>query len=723
MIANPMLKWVKKLLQGKSARNCRPSSWSMNRGTRSLRFTVETLEDRVTPTTFVVDNILDTAGSGSLGNVTLRYAVTNAVNGDSITFSPAIFNSTISLASTLPITTNVAIIGDGANMTIDGGAAVQDFNVSAAVTGATISGLTIQNGLSSTGSGINNSGVLTLTNDTIINNGAIGNFANYDGGGIYNSGTMTIIDSTIAGNASFFNGGGIFNTGSLTMRESTVTGNAAFTSGGGIDNFGTLSLTNDTIAYNIGWGNYSFVPFNGGGVANNGTMTMDNCIVTGNNNSDITGTYTGSFNLIGAAATGLSTSLANNGGETPTLALLPGSSAIAAGNPTLAGSLSQNAVISTPIVDVGAFQYSTQAAPTVTLNTGNLPYNATTLIIISGHKLRHRPDPRQRGFFSVVTSADNVTGVVTAATNTSLTVNLSGLSPASINQDLDAVVTVGTLNSGSPVQVATVGPFQAPPTVSANPANLPDSSMTLTINGTGFDGTTPGNNLVSFNLGVTGTVTASTTTTLTVTLTTPPTSLGALNAVVTTSGISSGAPVLVGTEVNGTWDVTDASVTGTPPGSASLSDVTLPYAVTNTLSGDTIVFDPTIYGSTITLTSTLSIAKNITIAGPGSSNIAVSGGGLVQVFNVTSAVTAATISGITIENGFLYGYGGRGGDIANAGTLTLADSTITGGSAQYGGGINNSGTLYLTDSTVAANTNGVFFSFGSGLSLTSAQRT
>ena len=62
----------------------------------------------------------------------------------------------------------------------------------------------------------------------------------------------------------------------------------------------------------------------------------------------------------------------------------------------------------------------------------------------------------------------------------------------------------------------------------------------------------------------------------------------------------------VGTEVNGTWTVTD---TNGAAGSGALNDVTLPYAIAHALNGDTIDFDPTLTnGIPITLTSTLTIA-------------------------------------------------------------------------------------------------------------------
>lgn len=84
------------------------------------------------------------------------------------------------------------------------------------------------------------------------------------------------------------------------------------------------------------------------------------------------------------------------------------------------------------------------------------------------------------------------------------------------------------------------------PSVTSSANLIAQAATTITINGTSFS-STPGENTVAFNLGAVGTVTAATSQTLTVTFTTGPTTGGALTAVVTTLGISSGDPVQVAT--------------------------------------------------------------------------------------------------------------------------------------------------------------------------------
>ena len=160
--------------------------------------------------------------------------------------------------------------------------------------------------------------------------------------------------------------------------------------------------------------------------------------------------------------------------------------------------------------------------------------------------------------------------------------------------------------------------------------------------------------------------------------------------------------------------LTTASLTVLPAQLASAATLTvttcansgtgsLPVVVAGASSGDTITFASGLScppASPITVgTLGLSIAKNLTITGPGPRTMAVTGGDY-GVLDITSGVVA--ISGLTIEGG---SNGGNGGDIINGGTLTLTDSTISGSSVGGdGSGIYNTGTLTLTGSIVSGNT-------------------
>jgi parallel beta-helix repeat protein len=156
-------------------------------------------------------------------------------------------------------------------------------------------------------------------------------------------------------------------------------------------------------------------------------------------------------------------------------------------------------------------------------------------------------------------------------------------------------------------------------------------------------------------------------------------------------------------------------------GDASTSG-SLPYEVANASAGDSIAFELSPSCSLITLSATIDISQNITIDGPGQSELAVSGNNAVADFSVGLNV-AADISGLTIEDGSAEHGGGvenngtlnltqctvtenagyAGGGIWNAGILTVLESTVSHNSAALGGGVFNSATASITDSTVSDN--------------------
>ncbi len=579
------------------------------------------------------------AGSGSLTDVTLPYAVSHALSGDTIAVPNGL--GVITLNATLTLTQSIAIDGYASWATaISGNNSVRAFSINSGVT-ATIYALTIENGLANSGAGIYNTGNLTLSDDAITDCGSPSNTANRYGAGIYNSGTLLMVGSTVSNNVCYSDGGGIYNSGTANLYNDTIFANEAYTDGGGIANVGTLSLTSCTVADNSGWNNASNLPLNGGGIFQNGMASLDNTIVAGDSTTgagpDIDGSVTANYSLIGNISgttysgsnnflnfsAGLASALAYNGGSVPNLALLPGSVALETGDPAQAGIISQNYAFRPLTPDIGAYQ---------------------TLM-----------------------------------------------------------------------------------TVTSSTANIPDDSPTITINGTGFS-TTPADNTITFNDGVVGTVVTASSTQLVVNVNTPPTSLGNLTALVHSGSDDSGLPVQVGTEVNATWTVTDLNGN---TGSGSLTDMTLPHAVSHALSGDTINFAGALSGQTITLNSTLTIGQSYTINGLGAANVAISGNNAVGVFSVNSNVTGATILGLTIENGHAADGAGihnggilslidvaisnnatlntaadnyDGAGVYNSGTLNVYGSTINGNSAfTDGGGIYNTGTALLSNSTIFGN--------------------
>jgi hypothetical protein len=230
---------------------------------------------------------------------------------------------------------------------------------------------------------------LTLAASTVA-----GNLSDFgDGGGIANAGALTVMRSTISGNVAYAaNGGGIANTGTLTIEDSTLSGNSAvFGSGGGVSNTFALSMYDDTVSGNT-------ADLSGGGLDNEafqgGTVTLDNTIVAGDSctqnprtadvidNADLDGSHlVGGNDLIGSGdhrtltrtLVGVAPKLGplqDNGGPTWTLALLPGSPAIDAGDTSLVPPsirTDQRGVghprIGQGQVDIGAFEHQSLRPP------------------------------------------------------------------------------------------------------------------------------------------------------------------------------------------------------------------------------------------------------------------------------------------------------------------------------------------------------------------------
>lgn len=217
--------------------------------------------------------------------------------------------------------------------------------------------------------------------------------------------------------------------------------------------------------------------------------------------------------------------------------------------------------------------------------------------------------------------------------------------------------------------------------------------------------------------------------------------------------------------------LTDNNPTGGGQGSGFYGD--LRYALTHAQSGDTINFS---VSGTINLSGALpTLNRNLSINGPGANRLTVDGAGgsvFAVVNNATVVISGLTITGgigngggvfnagtltlnscavngnragdptngggtgagiwnytsgkltlnrSTVSDNSVYGNSSynpsRGGGIANYGTLTLINSTVSGNSASEGagGGISNTlsgSTLTLKNSTIAGNT--VTGAIGSG---------
>ena len=178
-------------------------------------------------------------------------------------------------------------------------------------TQATIESCVLKNNAANTGGGIDNSGTLNVANSTIS-----GNLATNSGGGIHNSGrfggNLKVSNCTLSGNGADV-GGGIYNFGEdavVALHNCTLSGNGARVAGGifndGYVGIARLSSTNSILALNAG----------GDIVHERSTVDIANYNLIGDRDGDP---------RLGP--------LADNGGPTMTMALLPGSPCIDAGDP------------------------------------------------------------------------------------------------------------------------------------------------------------------------------------------------------------------------------------------------------------------------------------------------------------------------------------------------------------------------------------------------------
>jgi hypothetical protein len=396
------------------------------------------------PANIIIVTNTDDSGPGSL-----RDALAAAVDGDIID-ATGISGTILLTSGELQITTAVAINGPGGtSLTIDGNGTFRVFDN--LTSGATIAGFAITNGSApgGNGGGIFNEGgnsatlrlsdcivsgnsadfgggIFNLNGALIVNNCTIsGNGAAFSGGGITNSAsdaaaTLTITDSTISDNSATANdGGGILNgaagsvasLASVIVSNSTLSGNSATGNGGAVanvadvPNLARLTITNSTISDNS-------ATANGGGIYNQGNAqfqigsTILNAGSSGENIFNGGQATSLGYNLSSDDGAGILTGtgdqintdpmlgpLQDNGGPTFTHALLPGSPAIDAGDPSFAPppSFDQRGPgfdrVSGGRIDIGSFELQV-SGPTPTPRPSPTPRIAPTP--------RPRPTPPPR---------------------------------------------------------------------------------------------------------------------------------------------------------------------------------------------------------------------------------------------------------------------------------------------------------------------------------------
>ncbi|WP_148073220.1 choice-of-anchor Q domain-containing protein [Bythopirellula goksoeyrii] len=234
----------------------------------------------------------------------------------------------------------------GAGMRVDNQATIVDSNISGNViygsegwggglfvTGvADIATSTISHnesrGFQSVGGGIFSEAQTTITRSLVYANAIYGDDG--FGGGIFHNLPLTLDNSTVSGNlagGSSEAGGGIFSNANLTLRQSTITNNRASFLVGGVWNqeHATIlegSIVADNTAHSVEKDMFQF----------NGSIQANYSLI-GNSTGSTLGGNSGIGNLLNVSP--LLGPLADNGGPTKTHALLPGSPAIDAGDPSV----------------------------------------------------------------------------------------------------------------------------------------------------------------------------------------------------------------------------------------------------------------------------------------------------------------------------------------------------------------------------------------------------
>lgn len=182
----------------------------------------------------------------------------NFGDNDTVTFAPALVNSTITLArGELTIAGTVTIVGSGQTIDADYGSRVMYLN----------------------------NATLIASNLTLTRGYASGAGRDANGAGLYlYSANAKLTDVTISHNFALGDGGGIdLQGGTVSLSQSTVSANTAVRSTGGISVYGTLAVDGSVIAANDGaktGGIAIFSGYAGGGYGGYGSTIPSTATIT-----------------------------------------------------------------------------------------------------------------------------------------------------------------------------------------------------------------------------------------------------------------------------------------------------------------------------------------------------------------------------------------------------------------------------------------------------------
>jgi hypothetical protein len=327
---------------------------------------------------FSVGQVNNNGGGGIFNGNGAQAIIDDVLIGDT---NPGGANATLAMGGgifnfkgILTIRNNTRIIGNSSRFFSAGPTDIGGGGIATALATTTVTDTTIASNTAASGGGFNSS-LGGQTGSIILDNVIIsGNTAQKSGGGIYNIGDapFTVRNSRIMANSAVGAGGGIRSISSMTVIRSTISGNTAQGAGGGIQSSGTYSvmeITNSTISGNS-------AP-RAGGISSGTSLTLTNVTIVANSSGLEEGTGLQNpgarlWNILlsnngpncsgggpivsedhNLSSDGTCTTftqahdinttnpvigpLANNGGETQTHALLPGSPAIDAGGTSANG--------------------------------------------------------------------------------------------------------------------------------------------------------------------------------------------------------------------------------------------------------------------------------------------------------------------------------------------------------------------------------------------------
>ena len=331
-------------------------------------------------------------GAGSL-----RGAISGATSGEIIDISPCVTGTITLTSGEIIVGNNITVNGPGADvLTVSGNNASRIFHIVSG--GAKIDGLTISHGNGAGPfSGFGGAMFVDRNCGLEINACVVSNSTAGNGGGIFTNdfAGLTMNGRTVSGNqatsTSEGQGGGGMSldlNSTAVITNCTFSGNQTSALGGGVlSNDASTILNNCTVSGNMAQGDQG----NAGGICVFGSATLNNCILAGNTMGDLLpGTVTGNNNLVQTPLSGFFTGsnnilgvdpklgpLQNNGGPTPTMALLAGSPAIDAGS-ILHSPVSDQRSSARPVdgdgdgnavPDIGAYEAGSCTVTTLTVDT------------------------------------------------------------------------------------------------------------------------------------------------------------------------------------------------------------------------------------------------------------------------------------------------------------------------------------------------------------------